>query len=164
VGPGVHGGEKAGRYEYEIDVSPTTGRTDPVQNKDGTWTATAKVTGVKITITDKYTVPDWQNKNDENVSEQDRQEWNAESGRLDQHEIAHGGVTTQGVKELLKPALEKLAPAQGTGTGKTKQEAKDNATQNAIDNSIQPVIDTINAEIRKRQIEFDRLHPNSRSN
>jgi RHS repeat-associated protein len=163
-GPKTHGGSKAGRYDGRFDVRPTSAPGTFYENDDGTFTATVTVRSVEISIVDSYWVPDWQNMNDSDVTDQDRNEWRTELDSLEKHEIGHADILTAGVNDILKPALEQVTAPTGTGTGKSGQEAIDKATQNAVDAHIKPVLNMAEMKIQEMHDKFDSVNPNKRTN
>jgi predicted secreted Zn-dependent protease len=115
------------------------------------YSATATIESVTVTKSvATITIPEWKTSNPD-----EQAKWDKESDTLESHEKDHHPIATDGILNVLKPALESLDQPTGTGTGATAQEARNNAVQDAYDRVIQPAIDKARDEIQKKQNDLD---------
>jgi RHS repeat-associated protein len=154
-GPQTHDGNYEGKYKGSIGVIvvDAPGKYTPVRNKKNEivgYKATVTIKSVEITVTGKISVPTAQITN-----EAEQQKFNESAEKLTSHEKDHHQIEVDGANNIAKPAIENIDQPTGEETGKTSQDALDNAAKNAFNKFIQPVIDTITRQVQNNQTDLD---------
>ena len=120
----------------------------PQRNR--THTATATVTSVEVSTTITVDTPKWVDA--AKAPEAEQKTWNDFTTSLNQHEDGHVAIVTQGATDVGNAVADAVSPV--TATGKTSQEAVNNATA-GIDTVVNEAIDTAVKEVNKRGQEYD---------
>jgi RHS repeat-associated protein len=127
-----HESNPKGRLQAETssDFSQTSvkGRSDGVQRNADGYTATVETSSVQVVVNINVKTASWTGY--DGASPDAQKAWDDTSNQVKDHEEQHVGLYVADAKSLQKD----LEGVHGTGTGKTPQEAMDNAKKNLTTN------------------------------
>ena len=141
-------------FNYRVNVvdSIVTQELPDTKNEKGEtiYNVKSEIRKVEILVSSTISVPTWKS---DNATEQAK--WDSESGNLRDHENDHQQIAAEGATNILKKALEATPRPSAIGSGKTLQEAQNDATQKAFDQGVQPIIVTATKEVQSKQDALD---------